>query len=31
MVLMSAFKKGDKVPLTVLRDGKKLTIDVVPE
>jgi Zn-dependent M28 family amino/carboxypeptidase len=31
MVLMSAFKKGDKVPLTVERDGKKVAITVVPE
>ena len=31
MVLMSAFKKGDKVALTVMRDGKKLNIEVVPD
>jgi hypothetical protein len=31
MVLMNTHKKGDKVPLTVLRDGKKETITVVPE
>lgn len=31
MTLMSAFKKGDKVPLSVVRDGQKMTITVVPE
>jgi hypothetical protein len=31
MVLMSAYKKGDKVPLTIVRDGEKKTITVVPE
>jgi hypothetical protein len=31
MVLMSGFKPGDKVPLTVIRDGEKKTITVVPE
>jgi Zn-dependent M28 family amino/carboxypeptidase len=31
MVLMANYKKGDKVPLTVLRDEKKMMITVVPE
>ncbi|OAI54528.1 hypothetical protein AYO44_14795 [Planctomycetaceae bacterium SCGC AG-212-F19] len=31
MVLMSAYKKGDKVELTVQRDGQKKAITVVPE
>ena len=31
MTLMSAFKKGDKVPLSVVRDGQKMTITVTPE
>jgi len=31
MVLMSRFKKGDKVELGVVRDGQKMSITVVPE
>lgn len=31
MTQMARFKKGDKIPLTILRDTKKLTIVVVPE
>jgi len=31
MVLMANYKKGDKVPLTVLRDEKKMMITVVPD
>lgn len=31
MVLMANYKKGDKVPLTILRDEKKMMITVVPD
>jgi S1-C subfamily serine protease len=31
MVLMRGYKPGDKVPLTVLRKGEKMSITVVPE
>ena len=31
MVLMNGLKKGESVNLGVLRDGKKLTVQVQPE